>query len=254
MNIGLFGGTFDPIHRGHLAVARAAQQAYELKQVLFVPSGNPPHKTGQPLTPFHHRYAMVALATAMEPGFIPSLLEDVQASDDASLAAQNQPMYSINTVRRLKATLGRKDRLFFIIGVDAFGEIGEWREPEALLREAEFVVVSRPGFSLADIGRALPPAYRPRASVTEVFRKQPASGDIVLGDITLHVLTEVSERVSATQIRAAARSGRSLGKLVPEAVADYIRKTRLYRTVEKTTTARASRSPRAHNVRDRKDA
>lgn len=235
MNIGLFGGTFDPIHRGHLAVARAAQQAYGLKQVLFVPSGNPPHKTGQALTPFHHRYAMVALATGAEPGFIPSLLEDIQASEDASLAAQHQPMYSINTVRRLKATLGRNDRLFFILGVDAFSEIGSWREPEALLREAEFIVVSRPGFSLADIGKALPPAYRPRESVTEVFRRQPASGDIVLGDVTLHVLAEVSERVSATQIRAAVRSGRSMGKLVPEAVAEYIRKTRLYRTAEKST-------------------
>ena len=149
MNVALFGGTFDPIHRGHLAVAKAAQREYGIKQVLFVPSGAPPHKSGQTLTPFIHRYAMVAMATAGEEGLVASLLESPEALGD-------NPAYSIDTVRRVRAGLKRNDRLFFIIGIDAFLDLAKWREPVALLRETEFIVASRPGYSLGDIGDALP--------------------------------------------------------------------------------------------------
>ena len=128
MNVALFGGTFDPIHRGHLAVAKAAQREYGIKQVLFVPSATPPHK--HPLTPYIHRYAMVALQVAGQKGMMPSLLESPEQLGENAMA------YSIETVRRVRAELKRNDRLFFIIGIDAFLDLAKWREPVALLREA----------------------------------------------------------------------------------------------------------------------
>jgi nicotinate-nucleotide adenylyltransferase len=222
MNVGLLGGTFDPIHRGHLAVARAAQQRFDLGRILFVPAGAPPHKLKQPLTPYVHRYAMVALAIQGEKAFTPSDIESYERLD-------RKPSYSIDTVRRLKKELKKTDRLFFIIGIDAFNDIATWRQPEELLRETDFIVVSRPGYSLADIGAALPKTLRPDPKVTKALKQQPAIGEIVLKGATLHLLPDVHEKISATQIRAAARSGRKLETLVGPAVAEYIRKTGLYK-------------------------
>jgi nicotinate-nucleotide adenylyltransferase len=222
MNVGLLGGTFDPIHRGHLAVARAAQQRFDLGRVLFVPAGAPPHKQKQPLTPFAHRYAMVALATAGEKTFVASDIESFENLD-------GRPSYSIDTVRHLKKQLKKSDRLFFIIGMDAFKDIATWRAPEDLLEETDFIVVSRPGYSLADIGASLPKSLRPDARVTKALKNQPASGDIVISGATLHLLPDVHEKISATQIRAAARAGRKLEALVGDRVAEYIRKTGLYK-------------------------
>ena len=236
MNIAIFGGTFDPIHRGHLAVARAAQQKFDLKLVYFVPADIPPHKQKVAFSPYHHRYAMVALATAGEKDFVPSLME---APGEEALRA---PSFSIDTVRRFRARLKRSDRLFFLIGMDAFRDIAKWREPEALLRESEFIVAARPGFSLSDVARSLPQALRPREEVTRPFSRLPASGDIVLGGVTLHLLADTHENVSATQVRSAASAGRALGRWLPEAVAGYIRKTHLYQT------GRAARSGSASGL------
>jgi nicotinate-nucleotide adenylyltransferase len=221
MNIALFGGTFDPIHRGHIAVAQAAQQRFGLKQIYFVPANIPPHKQGRAVATYYDRFAMVALATAGEKSFISSPLEAPEMAEG--------PSYSINTVRRLRQRLKRSDRLFFLVGIDAFLGIATWREPEHLLRECEFIVAARPGFSLADVANALPQGIRPAAHVTRPFQHQPAVGDIVLGQTTIHLLEEVHERVSATQVRQAAARARHLEKLVPPAVADYIRKTHLYK-------------------------
>lgn len=222
LNVGLFGGTFDPIHRGHLTVARAAQQRFQLGKVLFVPAATPPHKRDQQLASYPHRYAMVSLAVQGDKGFVPSAIESHEERGDA-------PSYSIETVRRLKKQLKKSDRLFFLIGMDAFKEFATWREPEALLRETEFIVMNRPGWSLGEVGASLPESVRPPAAVTKAMQHQPATGDIVLKVATLHLLTDVSEKISATQIRKAAQSGRKLDSLVGPAVAEYIRKTGLYR-------------------------
>jgi nicotinate-nucleotide adenylyltransferase len=222
MNVALFGGTFDPIHLGHLAVARAAAARFNLKRVYFVPAYVPPHKLSQPITSFGHRYAMVALATMGEPRFLPSLLESPERRPE------HGANYSIDTFRHFKHALGKNNRAFFLIGIDAFLEIATWREPEELLREAEFVVVSRPGFSLADVGSALPPKLRPADKVTQAMRKRPATGQIVLPGATIHLLEGVAEPVSATKIRLAAEKGRPLDKLVGTPVAEYIRKQGLY--------------------------
>jgi nicotinate-nucleotide adenylyltransferase len=217
MKIALFGGTFDPVHHGHLAVARAAMEKFGLGRVYFVPADLPPHKQKRKLTDFQHRFAMLALATADDPRLVPSLLD----------AHTGQPNYSISTVRRLKRTLKKSDKLYFLIGIDAFMDIRTWRQPEELLAEVEFIVVSRPGYSLADVGRALPESLRPPDLAT--MRRRQTNGTIVSMGATVHLLGEVKERVSSTQIRAAAaKSVKQLSRYVPALVAEYIRKENLY--------------------------
>jgi len=231
MNIGLFGGTFDPIHRGHLALARAARERCNLSRILFVPANVPPHKQRQPLSPFAHRYAMTALATAQEKDFAPSLLEgpeDFESSPRKERNAQ-KPNYTIDTVKRLKRSFKKADRLFLLIGIDAFADIAKWHQAEALFRECEFVVASRPGFSLADVANALPQSLRPRQEVTRPFHKQAATGDLVLRGVTIHLLDDVYQPVSSTAIRKAAAAGKPLARFVEPAVAEYIKKVGLYK-------------------------
>jgi nicotinate-nucleotide adenylyltransferase len=235
MNIGLFGGTFDPIHHGHLALARAARDRFELRRVYFVPANIPPHKQRQPIAAYLHRYAMVVLATMNEKAFVPSLLEapgmvTAQGAGKGKHSEHAAPgtNYSIDTVRRVKETLKKSDRLFFLMGMDAFADIAKWREPEALLRECEFIVASRPGYSLADVANALPESLRPARAVTKPFSKQPAKGDLVLRGATVHLLENVHAPVSATAIRLAVAAKRRLTKFVDAAVGDYIKKMGLY--------------------------
>jgi nicotinate-nucleotide adenylyltransferase len=261
MNIGIFGGSFDPIHRGHLTLAQAAASRYSLRQVLFVPANVPPHKQKQPLTAFIHRYAMVALATQDEKRFVPSLLEAPEfatthigtvapgrvgtAAPDCPGERTGAPVkpgvglmgwrsspvanYSIDTVRRLKQSLKKSDRLFFLIGMDAFQDVAKWHEARALLGECDFIVASRPGYSLRDVAESLPEGLRPPAAVTGPFHKQPAKGDLVLPGVTLHLLEGVNQSASATAIRAAAAEDKPLARWLDPRVADYIRKHGLYR-------------------------
>ena len=229
MNIGLFGGTFDPVHRGHMALARAALEQHKLRCIHFVPANVPPHKQKQPLTPFVQRFAMLALATADEKSFVPSLLEAPEESVSAGKAAKEKPNYTIDTVRRLKQSFKSSDKLFLLIGMDAFAEIAKWHQAEALFRECEFIVASRPGYSLADVANALPEKLRPRPEVTKPFHKQAATGDMVLPGVTLHLMPDLHQAASATAIRQAAAAGKPLGRFVDAPVAEYIRKMGLYK-------------------------
>jgi nicotinate-nucleotide adenylyltransferase len=235
MNIGLFGGTFDPIHRGHLALARAASERCKFSRILFVPANVPPHKQRQPLSAFSHRYAMIALATAQEKDLWPSLLEapeDIDASSprkDKDKVRSAKPNYTIDTVRCLKQSFKKADRLFLLIGIDAFEDIAKWHQAEALFRECEFVVASRPGYSLADVANALPESLRPRVEVTRPFQKQAATGDLVLKGVAIHLLDQVYQPISSTAIRQAAAAGKPLGRFLDAAVADYIKKMGLYK-------------------------
>ena len=234
MNIGLFGGTFDPIHRGHIALAHAAMERCNLSRVHFVPVGVHPLKGSQPLAGYFDRYAMIVLATEGENAFVPSLLEapltEAQKSDRKSGTSERSanPNYSIDTVRKFKQTLKKVDRLFFLIGIDAFKDIAKWKEPEALLRECTFIVASRPGFSLADVANSLPEKLRPSAAVTKPFHRQPAKGDLVLSGVTIHLLDNVNLPVSATAVRQAVAAKKPLGKLLDPKVQEYIKKQGLY--------------------------
>jgi nicotinate-nucleotide adenylyltransferase len=233
MNIGLFGGTFDPIHKGHLAIAAAARERCQLGRVYFVPTNVPPHRTAQPVASFFHRYAMTVLATEGEKAFVPSLLEApgelvLQDKKGARGSMASAPNYSIDTIRKLKRELKKTDRLFFLIGMDAFKDIAKWRASEALFSECEFIVASRPGYSLADVATALPEKLRPRTEVTKPFAKQPAKGDLVLPGVALHLLDDVNQNVSATAIRQAIAAKKPIRKFVPESVEEYIKKAGLY--------------------------
>lgn len=217
--IAIFGGSFDPIHVGHLAVARAAKRRFHLDEVHFVPTGHPPHKPRHEMAPFAHRYAMVALACADHAHFLPSLAD---AGEDG------QPRYSVDTVRHFRRQLRHPgDRLYFLIGVDAFLEISTWKDPETLLGLCDFVVMSRPGFNLKALRLVIPPELlgRPQAG----GRLSGASRhEIPLRKTTVHVLDSVVSHVSSSEIRRRRHRRQSIHGLVPVRVEEYILKQAIY--------------------------
>jgi nicotinate-nucleotide adenylyltransferase len=229
MNIGLFGGTFDPVHKGHLALARAAMERCKLHRICFVAANIPPHKQKRPLTPFLHRYAMLALATSGDKAFVPSPLEAPEETSGNRKDRQEKPNYTIDTVRRMKQSFKAADKLFLLIGIDAFADIANWHQAEALFRECEFIVAGRPGYSLADVANALPERLRPREEVTRPFHKQAPSGELVLPGVHIHLLEDLHQPASATAIREAAAAGKPLGRFLEPSIADYIKKVGLYK-------------------------
>ena len=215
MNIALFGGTFDPIHAGHLQAARAASRRFRLGRVLFIPTGNPPHKYRDRLTAYPQRFAMVALACADERRFIPSLLE--------APAPHGGPQYSVDTVRAAKRLLRPGDRLFFLIGVDAFLDLPHWKEFRRLLDMVSFIVVSRPGFDPTSIGKTVP------RDLLFKGRTSTEPGAFQLRHSAVHILRGVDVPVASRDIRDAIRAGRRVAGLVPPLVEQYILKEGLYR-------------------------
>ncbi|HEU4767040.1 MAG TPA: nicotinate-nucleotide adenylyltransferase [Pyrinomonadaceae bacterium] len=198
--IALYGGTFDPIHLGHLEIARKVLELFEIEKVLFIPAQAPPHKVARPVTEPIHRYAMLALATQNDPRLSISTFE---------LDAPNR-RYTVDTVEHFQNALGQSTELFFIMGADSWSEIKTWREWERLLSTINHIVVTRPGYEVAEA----PPEVKHRIFFT----------DAVMND------------VSATNIRRLASEGRvdELAKLVPEPVAEYIRKYQIYRDTNET--------------------
>ena len=192
MRRGVLGGTFDPIHLGHLRAAENAREALELDEILFVPSGSPPHRSG-PLSHPLDRYAMVAMATALHPAFVASDVE----------VAREGPSYTADTLAVLQARRPG-DSLYLIVGSDTFAEMGTWRDPERVFASCTVAVAERPGAPTA-----APPAGTASARVTRL----PGPG----------------LAISATEVRRRVRKGASVRYLVPDAVADYIAKRGLYR-------------------------
>jgi nicotinate-nucleotide adenylyltransferase len=215
VNIALFGGTFDPIHAGHVQAARAAIRKFGLDRVLFIPTGKPPHKYRHALTPFPQRYGMVVLGCAGDQRLIPSLLE--------APTPEGKPRYSIDTVRKVRRSLCKSDRLFFLIGVDAFLDLPYWKEYRRLLDLVDFIVVSRPGFDANEIRKVVPAAMTPSSGA-------PNEPDTIrLPRSTLHILRGVHMPVASHDIRKAIASGRRVTSLVPRLVEEYILKEGLYR-------------------------
>jgi nicotinate-nucleotide adenylyltransferase len=217
--IALFGGTFDPIHAGHLAVARAAERRFRFDEVHFIPAAHPPHKPASELLPFAHRFAMVALACAGQPRFVPSLAE---ANNTSATGAS----YSVDTVRRFQREICRPgDHIYFLLGADSFLEIGTWKEYETLLGLCDFVVASRPGVSSNLLRQVIPQ----RLLAKRAGDSRSGRNAIPLLRTTVHLLDTVASRVSATAVRRRLDLGRSVHGLVPRAVEDYIIKQALYR-------------------------
>lgn len=208
MRLGVFGGTFDPIHLGHLDVARAAREALALDEVWLVPSRLPPHRTA-PLASPAHRFAMVALAADGTDELLASDLEMETAG----------PSYTSDSLDRI-ATLGYDVRsVFFITGADAFRDLPSWKGYPHILDRCHFVVVSRPGTSALEAARALP-SVRPRLVVMP--DAIPEAPGILLVD-------RPTAPVSSTDVRKAVAAGQSTDGLVPDRVGAYIRRQGLYR-------------------------
>jgi nicotinate-nucleotide adenylyltransferase len=213
MRLGILGGTFDPIHCGHLDLARAAHEALALDDVWIVPSHVPPHKPGQPLASPFHRFAMVALAAASPdtPWLIACDME----------LAQEGPSYTARTLSRVAEAGYDARQVFFITGADAFAEISSWRDYPALLDLAHFVVISRPGFPAASMQGRVPELAR-RMIAFAVGDPVPAQPSILLVDAA-------TGDVSSTEVRRRLAAGLPLEGRVPAAVERYALRHGLYR-------------------------
>jgi len=220
--IALFGGTFDPIHAGHLAVAHAALRRFHLDCVYFIPCGRPPHKHRSNLTAFPHRYAMVALACAGEARFEVSLAE---AGKDMT---GREIFYSVDTVRRFRREAAhRGDHIYFLLGADSFLHIREWRTPEKLLTLCDFIVASRPGFPSAALQRAVPKGVRVAPAgggAAFTLHSERSSKPLT----SVYLLDTVASHVSATEVRWRLDHARPIRGLVPARVEDYINQQGLY--------------------------
>jgi len=226
--IALFGGSFDPIHSGHLTVARAADRRFNFDEIHFIAASRPPHKLKQHLGPFPHRFAMVALACTEHPHFVPSLAE---AGEDFSGV---QLQYSVDTVRYFRHAYNAPgDRVFFIVGADAFLDIPMWKEYETLLGLCDFVIANRPGIRLEALRLVIPPDLVARADEKrEKEEEEIARGSPIVARLhrtTVYLLENVSNEVSATEIRKKVSRGQSIHGLVPPRVEEYILKQGLYR-------------------------
>jgi nicotinate-nucleotide adenylyltransferase len=209
--LGVLGGTFDPIHVGHLAAARAAQSALALDRVLLMPSHVPPHRSTLPQASPFHRFAMTALAAQTDPMFLASDLE-LQTPG---------PTYTSSTLQRLADRGYRPSQVFFITGADAFAEIETWRDYPALLDLGHFVVISRSS-RRADELKALLPALASRMIETAHGTQTELSVPSIL------LVDSRTPDVSSTAIRQRAADGAALDGLVCPSVADHIRRHHLY--------------------------
>jgi nicotinate-nucleotide adenylyltransferase len=210
--IGILGGTFDPIHCGHIDIARAAEEALGLTRLLLITSHVPPHRA-QPVASSHHRFAMVALAVANRPRWRASDIE----------LQSPPPSYTSDTLRHFHREGYAPGELFFVIGADAFAEIETWREYPDILSFARFAVVSRPGMPVAELPRRLP-------SLAD--RMMPAQRDGATGSSAAHtwifLIDAQTADVSSTAIRRRLRDGEPIAGMVPPAVQQHIEQHGLY--------------------------
>lgn len=212
--LGLLGGTFDPIHYGHLDAAEAAQRALALDEMRFIPSHMPPHRAQEPVASPFHRFALAALAIAGRPGF---RLSDMELQRDGRT-------YTVDTLEALHRQGWSGTQLFFILGSDAFAEIATWKRYPEVLDAANFVVIARPGLSM-DEALAKVPSLRPRTCGPTTFG--------AAGLETRIIVVEAHTRdVSSTMIRQRIQAALPIDDLVPTAVAHHIATHKLYGAVD----------------------
>jgi len=200
MNIGVLGGTFDPIHIGHLILAEEARARLNLAEVLFVPAGQPWLRVDSPISPAEHRVEMVRLAIADKPYFKLSTMEIERVG----------PSYTVDTIAELKAQLGAEDELFFILGWDNLAELPQWNQPSRLITMCRLVAVPRPGYPPPDL-KALE-VLIPGLSQRVMLMDKP----------------EID--ISASVIRSRVAQGLPIHHLVPEPANRYIKEHQLYIT------------------------
>jgi len=215
----IFGGTFDPVHNGHMEAARRVQHLFALDEVIFVPACVPPHKRNSSITSAFHRFAMLALATEADARLRLSTVE---------LDAPEQP-YAVDTVARFRAELGHETQLFFLMGADSWLEITSWHDWRRLLGLCHFIIVTRPGYELDPRASANKPI--PVVKVRELSCRQVTILESDEDSPHAFITDAAMVDVSATAIRTAARAAdyAKLAEMVPPAVANYIEKHELYR-------------------------
>ena len=198
MNVGVMGGTFDPIHNGHLIVAEETRVRLNLAEILFVPAGLPWLKTDRAISAAEHRMQMVRLAIAAKPGFKLSAME----------IERTGPSYTVDTIAELQSQSGDGTQLFFILGWDSLAELPQWREPSRLIKMCYLVAVPRPGYPPPDLNSL-------EAVIPGLARR-----------VTLLDKPEID--ISASAVRDRVARGLSISHLVPEPVERYIREHELY--------------------------
>jgi nicotinate-nucleotide adenylyltransferase len=217
-SVGLLGGTFNPIHNGHVAIARQAREVLALDRVVLIPTGDPPHKPHENLAAAKDRFEMVRLAIASDPSLS---ISDVEVS-------RSGKSYTIDTIRLLQREYGPEARLFFLIGLDAFLEFPTWRDPATLLTLCSFVVLSRPGLSFQALsGLPLIPAI-PQASLVELDAGRSVRLNVPVGAQSLICLRLPPNSVSASDIRARIAQGAPTANLLPPVVESYILQHHIY--------------------------
>lgn len=216
MRLGILGGTFDPIHLGHLRVAEEIGEELELEKVYLIPAAVPPHKETRPVTPFHHRLAMTRLAAEESPMF-----------EVLDLEGRRQGLsYSIETLREFHEIFKPNPIVFFILGVDAFLEIKTWKEYEGLFDYANFVVINRPRSQSEELEAFL-------LSLDVGFGRSDKANTFVhpSGNVLMYKEATLMD-ISSTQIRELVASGKTIRFLIPESVRAYLRGEGLYSTDE----------------------
>ncbi len=218
LRLGLLGGSFNPVHNGHLTIARQTREALGLDQILFVPTSLPPHKPNGSLAPAQNRYEMVRLAIASDPSL---------AISDVEIRRPGKS-YSIDTIRLLQQEYGAKTQLFFLIGLDAFLDFPSWRDPLTLLKLCSFVVLSRPGLSFRSLSTValLPPI--PYPSLADLDAERISRIEAQIGTQNLICLKLLPSAVSASDIRSRIRQGLPVANLLPPLVESYILHHHLY--------------------------
>ena len=197
--IGIMGGTFNPIHKGHIAIAEAAKKSYKLDRIIFVPSGNPPHKTQEYLAPKEHRFRMVKLAIAGKKNYRISRIEIDRSGYS----------YAIDTFKKLKKGYGSDAQLFYIMGMDSINEILSWKKPLELFKICQFIVATRPGAKIRTMKRIL---------------KFPP---IKMHAEQVHLI-EVKMDISSTQIRGSIKNGKFPAGAMNKNIIGYIKENKLY--------------------------
>lgn len=220
--VGVLGGTFNPVHCGHLHIAERIRKVFSLSKVYFVVATVPPHKLHENLIPFVHRYAMVSLAVAGIPCFVPSMIElEPKAS-----------AFSIDTMKKLECFLAReRSELYFIAGGDSLAEVKSWRDSGKLLTSYNFVFASRPGTGPVFREEVLPPKaiarVRDLTGLGMVGMRQKIDEEMS-GENRIYIVDVDAPDISATRIRRLASEGKAFHRMVPGLVREYIRKHHLY--------------------------
>lgn len=235
--IGVFGGTFDPPHLGHLILAEEIREDFDLREIYFMPCNEPPHKQRSDLTRAKHRFAMVVAATIHNPAFVASPME----------VSRPGKSYSIDTMRMLREKVGAETEILFVAGLDSFLEIETWKEYGSLLALCHFIVVSRPGHRFDELPERLPSQFSERVvdlrggnvdprEVLAEPQRQSSEGEVAgdgPGGGPWHIFLSdaVHVQISSTEIRERVRRGRSIRYRVPSEVESYIRAHELYRRI-----------------------